>query len=95
MTSEELRQRILRIDGNRCRECHKQSDRLEIDHIIPQYKGGLDGIQNLRTLCHECHKKRHDTDRFVNRLCWGFLEAMLDNFKQKSIEQFPELEGKI
>jgi len=32
---------------------------LEVDHIIPISKGGTDHMDNLRTLCTDCHKARH------------------------------------
>ncbi len=30
----------------------------EIDHIIPMAEGGLTVVENLRTLCEDCHKAR-------------------------------------
>lgn len=32
---------------------------LEIHHIIPVIKGGLNKLKNLILLCPDCHKKRH------------------------------------
>lgn len=30
----------------------------EYDHVIPFSEGGLTVVENMRTLCHFCHKKR-------------------------------------
>lgn len=35
------------------------SDKLEIDHIVEVSKGGSNNKDNLRLMCLECHKKRH------------------------------------
>ena len=34
---------------------------MEVHHIKPLYLGGEDKIENLQTLCMECHKKKHKT----------------------------------
>ena len=42
-------------DGFRCVECNKATG-IEAHHIIPE----LEELDNLVTLCHGCHKKRHN-----------------------------------
>jgi 5-methylcytosine-specific restriction endonuclease McrA len=32
--------------------------RPEFDHIVPFCEGGLTVLENMRTLCHDCHTKR-------------------------------------
>jgi 5-methylcytosine-specific restriction endonuclease McrA len=32
--------------------------RVNYDHIIPFSEGGMTVLENIRTLCEECHKKR-------------------------------------
>lgn len=43
-----------------CRRCDPQSLRpaTEVDHIIPKAKGGTDAMDNLQTLCHQCHSRK-------------------------------------
>lgn len=35
----------------------KRPPRAEYDHIVPFSEGGLTVIENMRTLCHDCHLK--------------------------------------
>ncbi|MFC1941571.1 HNH endonuclease [Chloroflexota bacterium] len=65
---EQLRQSILKGDGNRCLNCHSNKD-LEIHHYVAREECKLfeqlhdpDGVEsvfnhphNLFTLCHDCH----------------------------------------
>ena len=53
-----LRRKILDRDGWRCTRCGK-SGRLEVDHIVPVWKGGGDDPANLRALCRADHAARH------------------------------------
>ena len=57
-------------DGHKCVFCSKPLRRKlywnergefespEFDHIIPFCEGGKTILENMRTLCHDCHKKR-------------------------------------
>ena len=49
-----LRKRVLERDNGRCIKCGR-SYKLEVHHIIPVYRGGLDEEWNLITLCKKCH----------------------------------------
>ena len=42
-------------DGYQCVECGKDEG-IEAHHIIPE----LEELDNLLTLCHACHKVKHD-----------------------------------
>jgi 5-methylcytosine-specific restriction endonuclease McrA len=35
----------------------------EIDHIVPLYKGGGNGYENLMALCRNCHGKKTINDK--------------------------------
>jgi 5-methylcytosine-specific restriction endonuclease McrA len=58
----QLRLRILRRDNYACQSCHRPNVTLQVDHIIPRSKGGLDSLQNLRTLCETCHTIHHSVE---------------------------------
>jgi 5-methylcytosine-specific restriction endonuclease McrA len=80
--SPRLRLQVLKRDNYTCRICRKQSNRLQADHIIPIEKGGLAGLQNLRTVCYECHIERHGWDyieRETTRVVWSEFDKLFDN----------------
>ena len=56
-----IRRVALRRDKYRCRLCGNRGN--EVDHIIEIVDGGLSVLENLRTLCHECHKKKTTAER--------------------------------
>ena len=50
----EIRKRVLRRDKRRCVRCGVRK-RLEVHHITPRREGGGLNLQNLVTLCSDCH----------------------------------------
>jgi 5-methylcytosine-specific restriction endonuclease McrA len=52
-----LRERVLARDRHRCVVCGALA--IEVDHIIPRSQGGADVLANGRSLCAECHQRRH------------------------------------
>jgi uncharacterized Zn-finger protein len=65
---------ILRRDGFTCQDCGRYGRRLidgrirgqEVHHIVPRSEGGTEHPANLKTLCHQCHK-RYTADSAVER----------------------------
>jgi HNH endonuclease len=60
--SETLRQQVRDRSGNRCEYCLSHQDyimgRLQIDHIQPIVKGGMDDITNLCLACELCNQSK-------------------------------------
>lgn len=52
---DSLRRAVFERDGYRCRECGTD-ERLSVDHIYPEVKGGSDDLDNLQTLCVSCNR---------------------------------------
>ena len=52
-----IRQHIFKRDGNICLHCGT-GERLSIDHIQPESKGGTLNFSNLQTLCVSCNSKK-------------------------------------
>lgn len=52
-----VRAEVARRAGNACQMCSAALADYEVDHIVPVYLGGSDGISNLRALCPGCHKE--------------------------------------
>ena len=44
----------------KCKLCNNETDYLEIHHIIPKSRGGLDTENNLINICIDCHGLVHD-----------------------------------
>jgi 5-methylcytosine-specific restriction endonuclease McrA len=60
--SETARQQVRDRAGNRCEYCLSHQDytmgRLQIDHIQPIIKGGLDDVNNLGLACELCNQSK-------------------------------------
>lgn len=52
-----LREQVLQRDYYTCQHCGRVClpENLCADHIINQARGGTDELNNLQTLCNECH----------------------------------------
>jgi len=46
--------------GNKCAYCESE-DRLTIDHIVPQSRGGEDTTKNVVCCCHLCNQSKGHT----------------------------------
>lgn len=44
--------------ANKC----SSSGRLQLDHIIPLFKGGINTMSNVQILCIPCHKHKTKTE---------------------------------
>jgi len=55
-----LRIKLIMRDGNSCAYCGTENKSLEIDHIIPKSKGGVNDINNLVLSCRDCNSKKDD-----------------------------------
>lgn len=58
--SPKLRRQVFLRDGFKCQECGAMPSQnrhvfLEVDHIIPDCKGGSNDLSNLQTLCDVCN----------------------------------------
>lgn len=52
-----LREEVFERDGHKCVRCGS-TDRIQVDHILPQSCGGPHILENLRTLCRSCNAGR-------------------------------------
>jgi predicted HNH restriction endonuclease len=59
------RQIVLVLDNNECRECGSK-EKLHVHHIKERCKGGTNDINNLITLCNNCHKEKHKNENVYN-----------------------------
>lgn len=67
-----LRETVLLRDQYQCRQCGRvvlPSD-AECDHIVPLADGGADDVENLQTLCKDCHSKKSVSENRRRNRCW-------------------------
>lgn len=58
---DKIRKLVLQRDDNLCQEClkqHRVTIGTHVDHIQSKAKGGTDDLDNLQTLCEQCHKDK-------------------------------------
>lgn len=54
-----LRDMVLKRDHYICQSCGEPSGwSAHVDHIQPRSVGGPDTLENLQTLCHDCHNRK-------------------------------------
>jgi 5-methylcytosine-specific restriction endonuclease McrA len=65
-----LRYEVLKEAKFRCTLCGVSADvrALEVDHIVPRKRGGVDDRPNLQALCYQCNAMKRDTDSTDFRL---------------------------
>lgn len=56
------RWRVLKRDKFTCQYCGAMGVCLEVDHVIPQSKGGSDDDDNLKAACIACNRGKSDDD---------------------------------
>ena len=67
-----IRDSAKKRDEYRCVRCGRAEDdgfKLEVDHVIPWYKGGEDSLDNAETLCKDfCHREKSRQEDAERRL---------------------------
>lgn len=53
-----VREYLLDKWGRKCAYCGTKSVPLEIEHIVPKFRGGSNRIFNLTLACHDCNQKK-------------------------------------
>lgn len=55
---------VIELLGGLCFIC-KTDKKIEIDHIIPLYKGGKNTISNVQLLCNSCHIEKSNKEKYT------------------------------
>ena len=66
---------------NKCKLCNKESDNLEVHHIIPKSRGGTNDKNNLIKICSKCHGLAHNIE-FKNERGGLIKESFLKTKKE-------------
>ena len=78
----------LHRDGYKCQICGQEHGKLEIHHIIFRSEGGSNSIDNLITLCPECHHKIHQGELTIDKKPKSFKHpAHMNTMRKKLIQQ--------
>ena len=65
---ENIRKAVILRDGCKCMECGKTNCKLEVHHIKPKRLNGGNTLNNLITICQNCHQKTKGKEElFMNK----------------------------
>lgn len=68
----------------RCGKKLRKSD-VDIDHIIPQSKGGKDSVHNLQCMCKHCNRSKQDD------LDWNTVKDLGRNITHHSMKNLKKI----
>lgn len=76
---------VLNRDDYKCQICGSKDIRLEVHHIIYRSNGGTNRMDNLVTLCHDCHRKIHSGELEFDKKVKSFRYASYMNIMRKRL----------
>jgi hypothetical protein len=92
-----LKIKAVKRDNFTCQKCKiqdKTGEKLEAHHIVPLYFGGKDNLDNIITLCFDCHHyapdKPEEFKEYMGEEMEGILTQLMKAWK-KTREEHPEL----
>ena len=95
--SQTLRKKAFERDKFTCQKCYIQdstSRTLEAHHIIPLYSGGENKLNNLITLCIDCHHyapdKKEEFEEYIQEEMNGTATILIKSIA-KVRKEHPEL----
>lgn len=103
--SRTLRVKTFKRDNFTCKKCKFEDQtmgKLEAHHIIPLYSGGKNDVDNMITLCFDCHHftpdKKEEFERYMEEEMEGTLTNLMKSFKkvrEEHQELFDEIDNKL
>jgi len=76
---------VLSRDNYTCQICGAQNTQLQVHHIRFKSHGGSDSMENLTTLCKDCHEKIHKNELKFNKKVKSFKHASHMNIMRKRL----------
>ena len=76
---------VLNRDNYTCQICGAQNTQLQVHHLQFRSHGGSDSMENLTTLCKDCHEKIHKNQLIFNKKVKSFKHAAHMNIMRKKI----------
>lgn len=80
-----VKQAVLSRDNYACQICGKQKEHLHVHHIVFKSNGGSNRMDNLVTLCSECHEKIHKGELKFNKKVKTYKHAAHMNIIRKRV----------
>ena len=101
MKRKNLRVKVLKRDNFTCQKCwlqDKMMNVLEAHHMVPLCLDGEDELDNLITLCSDCHhfapNHKEEFDEYMKEECTGTMTILIKSIN-KVREEHPELFDEI
>ena len=76
---------VLSRDNYTCQICGAQHTQLQVHHIRFRSQGGSNSMENLTTLCKDCHEKIHKKELKFNKKIKSFKHASHMNIMRKTL----------
>ena len=76
---------VLSRDNYTCQICGAQQVKLQVHHIRFRSQGGSDSMENLTTLCKDCHEKIHKNELKFNKKVQSFKHTSHMNIMRKRL----------
>ncbi len=83
---------VLNRDNYTCQICGAKHTKLEVHHIRFRSHGGSDSMDNLVTLCKECHGKVHSGELPFDKKVQSFKHASHMNIMRKRLVELLKME---
>ena len=83
---------VLNRDNYTCQICGEKDTRLEVHHIQFRSKGGSNRMDNLVTLCRDCHKQIHSGGLLFDKKIKSFKHASHMNIMRRRLVEELRLE---
>lgn len=85
-------------DNYTCRVCKKQNQRLKLHHIVFKSKGGTDSVDNLITVCENCHSSENHQEGGIlynwmmkRKSVGSYKDAVFMNIvRKRTCEKYPD-----
>ena len=95
--NQTLRRKTMQKDNFTCQKCKiqdKTKKTLEVHHILPLYENGKDELNNLITLCNDCHHfapdKEDEFNEYMGEEMTGTFTTLMKSIN-KVRNEHPEL----
>jgi len=69
-----------------CQKCYVHDETLNVHHVKPLYLEGKDELNNLITLCRDCHRfapdNKRDFEKYMQEECNGTMTFFFNTFNK-------------